>query len=166
MKRTILIILFGFLTTSIPLAGCTGNLLGCGAHYEETYGGYDYIFSSIAIDSDNSLNVTVKLLNGGGGWIEDSNEFEEGQTIWVSLKIKLSNGNEIEIKPNHQTWDVNGDSWNQSYWGTNLYFNSLAGFCDDGCEEVQFHAGDEFGAIYHDGTCESSPWIEITNDSI
>ena len=120
----------------------------------------------LLIDSDNSLNVTVKLLNGGGGWIEDSNEFEEGQTIWVSLKIKLSNGNEIDIKPNHQTWEVNGDSWNQSYWGTNLYFNSLAGFCDDGCEEVQFHAGDEFGAIYHDGTCESSPWIEITNDRI
>ena len=149
------------IATSFPLAGCIGNTLSCGKHYEETYGGYDYIFSSTTIDSDNSLNVTVELLNGGGGWIEDSNEFEEGQTIWVSLKIKLSNGNEIEIKPNHQTWEVSGDSWNQSYWGTNLFFSSPSGFCNDGCEEVQFHAGDEFGAIYYDGTCDSSPWILI-----
>ena len=144
-----------------PLSGCTGNLGGCGVGYDEMYGGYDYEFSKMEISSDNSLNVTVKLQRSGGGWIEDSEEFEEHQTIWVSLHIKMSNGDEIQIQPNHETWEVNGDAWNQSYWGTNLYFSSPVGFCDYGCEELRFIAGDEYGIIYYDGTCESSPWIEL-----
>ncbi|MCH2641217.1 MAG: hypothetical protein MKZ55_01930 [Candidatus Thalassarchaeum sp.] len=143
------------------LSGCTQSLGGCGVGYEEMYGGYDYEFSNHDIANDNSLNVTVRLQNGGGGWIEDSDEFEEHQTIWVTLNIKLSNGNEVQIKPNHQTWEVNGDAWNESYWGTNLYFSSPAGFCDNGCEQIRFSAGDEFGFIYYDGTCDSSPWIDI-----
>jgi len=145
----------------IPLSGCTGVNGGCGAGYEEMYGGYDYEFSKMEVSSDNTLNVTVKLQRAGGGWIEDSDEFEEHQTIWVSLHIKMSNGDEVKIQPNHQTWDVNGDAWNQSYWGTNLYFSSPVGFCDYGCEELRFSAGDEYGFIYYDGTCESSPWIEL-----
>jgi len=144
-----------------PLSGCTGNLGGCGVGYDEMYGGYDYEFSKMEISSENSLNVTVKLQRSGGGWIEDSEEFEEHQTIWVSLHIKMGNGDEIQIQPNHQTWEVNGDAWNQSYWSTNLYFSSPVGFCDYGCEELRFSAGDEYGVIYYDGTCESSPWIEL-----
>lgn len=144
-----------------PLSGCIENLGGCGVGYDEMYGGYDYEFSKMEIATDNSLNITVKLQNGGGGWIEDSEEFEEHQTIWVTLYIKMNDGNEIQIRPNHQTWDVNGDAWNQSYWGTNLYFLSQTGFCDTGCEQIRFSAGDEFGGIYYDGTCESSPWIDL-----
>ena len=145
----------------IPLSGCTETLGGCGVGYDEMYGGYDYEFSKVEISSDNSLNVTVTLQRAGGGWIEDSDEFEEHQTIWVSLDIKMSSGDEVQIQPNHQTWEVNGDAWNQSYWGTNLYFSSPVGFCDYGCEEIRFSAGDENGLIYYDGTCESSPWIDI-----
>jgi hypothetical protein len=157
-KSSLLII---FVIVFVPLTGCTQPLGGCGVGYDEMYGGYDYEFSKMEISSDNSLNVTVKLQKSGGGWIEDSDEFEEHQTIWVSLHIKMSNGDVVQIQPNHQTWEVNGDAWNQSYWGTNLYFSSPIGFCDYGCEELQFSAGDEYGVIYYDGTCESSPWIEL-----
>ncbi len=145
----------------VPLTGCTQSLGGCGVGYDEMYGGYDYNFAKHEIANDNSINVTVRLLNGGGGWIENSDEFEEEQTIWVSLHIKMSDGSEKKIDPNHQYWEVNGDAWNQSYWGTNLYFLSPTGFCDEGCEKIRFSAGDEFGFIYYDGTCESSPWIDI-----
>ena len=51
------------------LSGCTQSLGGCGVGYEEMYGGYDYEFSNHDIANDNSLNVTVRLQNGGGGWI-------------------------------------------------------------------------------------------------
>ena len=147
----------------IPLSGCTSSLSSgmCGEGYEEMYGGYDYDFSKIEIANDNSLNVTVYLLNGGGGWIEDSDEFQEMQTIWVSLKVKLSDGTEIKIERQTQDWEVNGDSSDTSYWSTNLYFSSPAGFCDSGCEEVKFSAGYQDGVIYYDGTCESSPWIDV-----
>jgi hypothetical protein len=145
----------------IPISGCTESLGGCGAGYDEMYGGYDYNFSKIQIASDNSLNVTVHLLNGGGGWFENSDEFEEEQTIWVSLDIKMGDGTEKEINPQSQGWLVNGNAGNGSYWGTNLYFSSPAGFCDVGCEEIRFSAGDEFGFVYYDGTCDTSPWIDI-----
>jgi hypothetical protein len=146
----------------IPLSGCTESLGGCGVGYDEMYGGYDYDFSTIQIASDNSLNVTVHLLNGGGGWFEDSEEFQEVQTIWVSLDIKISDGSIKEINPQSQGWIINGNAGNGSYWGGNLYFTSPVGFCDVGCEEIQFTAGDEFGFIYYDGTCDTSPWVEIT----
>ena len=154
-------LLLFFVVALTPLSGCIEALGGCGAHYDEAYGGYDYVYSKKVVASDNSLNVTVQLLNGGGGWIENSDEFQEEQTIYVTLHIKLANGNEVQIKPNHQYWEVNGDSANQSYWGTNLYFSSRTGFCDNGCEEIRFSAGSDFGAIYYDGTCDSSPWIGI-----
>jgi hypothetical protein len=145
----------------VPLSGCTGITGGCGAGYEEMYGGYDYIYSTKNVDSANSLNVTIELLKAGGGWLEDSDEFQEGQSVWVTLYVKMNDGSEQSIGFNSNGWEVNGDSSNGSYWSTNLYYQSPTGFCDNGCEEVKFSAGVEHGVIYYDGTCDSSPWIDI-----
>ena len=145
----------------IPLSGCTQSLVGCGAGYDEMYGGYDYIYSNKDVASDNSLNVTIKLLKSGGGWLEDSEENEESQSIWVTLTIKMDDGSEVKVGYNSNTWEVNGDSWDEMFWSTNLYYQSPVGFCDDGCDQVTFSASVENGAIYYDGTCDTSPWIDI-----
>ena len=79
------------------LSGCTQSLGGCGVGYEEMYGGYDYDFSKHDIANDNSLNVTVRLQNGGGGWIEDSDEFEDHHRFCVSLNIIFCNGIDVLI---------------------------------------------------------------------
>ena len=145
----------------IPLSGCTQSLVGCGAGYDEMYGGYDYIYSSKDVASDNSLNVTIKLLKSGGGWLEDSEQNEESQSIWVTLTIKMDDGSEVKVGYNSNTWEVNGDSWDEMFWSTNLYYQSPVGFCDDGCDQATFSASVENGAIYYDGTCDTSPWIDI-----
>ena len=145
----------------IPLSGCTQSLVGCGAGYDEMYGGYDYIYSSKDVASDNSLNVTIKLLKSGGGWLEDSEQNEESQSIWVTLTIKMDDGSEAKVGYNSNTWEVNGDSWDEMFWSTNLYYQSPAGFCDNGCDQVTFSASVEGGAIYYDGTCNTSPWVDI-----
>ena len=145
----------------IPLSGCTQSLVGCGAGYDEMYGGYDYIYSSKDVASDNSLNVTIKLLKSGGGWLEDSEENEESQSIWVTLTVKMDDGSEVKVGYNSNMWEVNGDSWDEMFWSTNLYYQSPVGFCDDGCDQVTFSASVENGAIYYDGTCDTSPWIDI-----
>jgi hypothetical protein len=158
-KRISLVLLC--IAAMIPLSGCTGIIGGCGAGYDEMYGGYDYIYSTKNVDSANSLNVTIELLKAGGGWLEDSEEFQEGQSVWVTLYVKMNDGSEQSIGFNSNGWEVNGDSSNGSYWSTNLYYQSPTGFCDNGCGEVKFSAGVEGGAIYYDGTCDSSPWIDI-----
>tara|TARA_B100001996_G_C18628061_1_gene580615 strand:+ start:870 stop:1415 length:546 start_codon:yes stop_codon:yes gene_type:complete len=146
----------------IPLSGCTESSSGwCGVGYDEMYGGYDYTYSTKNVGPDNSLNVTIELLRVGGGWLEDSEEHQEGQSVWVTLYVKMNDGSEHGIAFNNNDWEVNGDYNNGSYWSTNLYYQSSAGFCDYGCDQVKFSAGDEYGAIYYDGTCESSPWIEL-----
>jgi hypothetical protein len=145
----------------IPLSGCTEIIGGCGEGYDEMYGGYDYIYSNKNVDADNSLNVTIELLKAGGGWLEDSEEFQEGQSVWVTLYVQMSDGSEQSVGFNSNDWEVNGDSANGSYWSTNLYYQSPTGFCGNGCEEVKFSAGVEGGVIYYDGTCDSSPWIDI-----
>ena len=145
----------------IPLSGCTEIIDGCGEGYHEMYGGYDYTYSNKNVDSDESLNVTIELLKAGGGWLEDSDEYQEGQSVWVTLYVKMNDGSEQSIGFNSNGWEVNGDSSNGSYWSTNLYYQSPTGFCDNGCEEVKFSAGVENGVIYYDGTCDSSPWIDI-----
>jgi len=40
-------------------------------------------------------------------------------------------------------------------------FTSPVGFCDDGCERLNFSGSMEYGVIYYDGTCDSSPWLNI-----
>ena len=153
--------IIGVLLAISSLSGCTQVLGGCGAGYDEMYGGYDYIYSSKDVASDNSLNVTIKLLKSGGGWLEDSEENEESQSIWVTLTIKMDDGSEVKVGYNSNTWEVNGDSWDEMFWSTNLYYQSPVGFCDDGCDRVTFSASVENGAIYYDGTCDTSPWIDI-----
>jgi hypothetical protein len=147
----------------IPLSGCTSSLSSgmCGEGYEEMYGGYDYSYSSISIDSDNTLNVSVVLLNGGGGWLEESEVKEVDAEIFVSLYVKKTDGTEQKVGFHSTTWTVHGDSEDGSYWSTLLNYESPVGFCDSGCEEVKFSAGYQDGAIYYDGTCDSSPWIDV-----
>ena len=146
----------------VPLSGCIGSSsTWCGAGYDEMYGGYDYVYSNKDVASDNSINVTIGLLKSGGGWLEESEEYQESQSVWVTLTVKMSDGSEQDIGYNSNSWEVNGDSSDGIYWSTYLYYQSPVGFCDDGCEELKFSAGYENGVIYYDETCDSSPWIDI-----
>ena len=146
----------------IPLSGCIGSSsTWCGAGHDEMYGGYDYVYSNKDVASDNSINVTIGLLKSGGGWLEESEEYQESQSVWVTLTVKMSDGSEQNIGYNSNSWEVNGDSSNGIYWSTHLYYQSPAGFCDDGCDELKFSAGYENGVIYYDETCDSSPWINL-----
>lgn len=126
------------------------------------YGGYDYIYASTTIDTDNSLNVTVRLIGGGGGWLEDSDQHEENKEVYAGLTIKLGDGTEETVGHGSMTWVVNGDDYDGSYWSTKLYFQSPSGFCDDGCEEMKFSGQEQDLVYYYDNTCDSSPWVEIT----
>ena len=146
----------------VPLSGCMGsNSTWCGAGHDEMYGGYDYVYSNKDVASDNSINVTIGLLKFGGGWLEESEEYQESQSVWVTLTVKMSDGSEQDIGYNSNSWEVNGDSSDGIYWATYLYYQSPAGFCDDGCDELKFSAGYENGVIYYDETCDSSPWINL-----
>ena len=146
----------------VPLSGCMGSSsTWCGAGHDEMYGGYDYVYSNKDVASDNSINVTIGLLKSGGGWLEESEEYQESQSVWVTLTVKMSDGSEQDIGYNSNSWEVNGDSSDGIYWSTHLYYQSPAGFCDDGCDELKFSAGYENGVIYYDETCDSSPWIDI-----
>ena len=151
-------------TLIFPLTGCiqssTGTL-GCGEGYEEMYGGYDYVYSSKVVNPDNSLNITIELLKSGGGWLEDNEDYEESQSVWVSLYVQMADGTEIETSYQSAGWEVNGDSADGTYWSTYLYYESSPNFCDDGCTQVKHLATYEGGVIYYDGACDSSPWIEI-----
>ena len=146
----------------VPLSGCMGSSsTWCGAGHDEMYGGYDYVYSNKDVASDNSINVTIGLLKSGGGWLEESEEYQESQSVWVTLTVKMSDGSEQDIGYNSNSWEVNGDSSDGISWSTHLYYQSPAGFCDDGCDELKFSAGYENGVIYYDETCDSSPWIDI-----
>ena len=145
------------------MTGCIGptTLMGCGEAYKNMYGGYDYTFASIDVDQNNALNLTVELLNGGGGWLEESEEDEADVDIYVTLRIKNSDGDELPVEFQSSTWEINGDSEDGASWLTYLWYQSPDGFCDDGCEEVQFSAGQQDGFIYFDGTCDASPWVDV-----
>ena len=147
----------------ITIAGCTSsNNINCGEGYEEMYGGYDYAFNSTSIDAQNSLQVKMEIVNGAGGWwLEESQTDEESQELWVSITVKFSDATEEKIEFQKANWNNYGDASSGSYWSEILTFNSPDGFCDDGCEEVRFSAGYQDGVIYYDGTCDSSPWIDI-----
>ena len=80
------------------------------------YGGYDYVYSSKVVNPDNSLNVTIKLLKSGGGWLEDNEDYEESQSVWVSLYVQMADGTEIEASYQSTGWEVNGDSADGTYW--------------------------------------------------
>ncbi len=151
-------------TLMLPLTGCIQSgtgALGCGEEYEEMYGGYDYIYSSKVVNPDNSLNVTLELLKSGGGWLEDNYDYEESQSVWVNLHVKMADGTQVEVTYQSSNWIVNGDSTDGTYWSTYLYYESSPNFCDDGCTEVKHSASYESGAIYYDGTCDTSPWVDV-----
>lgn len=149
--------------TSFVLSGCTGisGLTGCGEAYEEMYGGYDYVYGTMAVDSQNKLTVTLELVSGGGGWLEESEVHEADQELWVGLDVKFSDGTVEDIGFQHSNWENYGDGNDGSSWFTTLTFTSPDGFCQGGCEEVRFSAGYQDGSIYYDGTCETSPWVEV-----
>ena len=95
----------------IPLSGCIGSTsTWCGAGHDEMYGGYDYVYSNKDVASDNSINVTIGLLKSGGGWLEESEQYQESQSVWVTLTVKMSDGSEQDIGYNSNSWEVNGDS--------------------------------------------------------
>ncbi|MGB1364762.1 MAG: hypothetical protein ACPH9F_07760 [Candidatus Poseidoniaceae archaeon] len=147
----------------ITIAGCTSsNNVNCGEGYDEMYGGYDYGFNSTSVNAQNSLQVTMEIVNGGGGWwLEESETYQESQTLWVDITVKFADGTTEEIAFKQSNWNNFGDGNSGSSWSKHLTFISPDGFCDDGCEEVRFSAGFEYGTMYHDGTCESSPWVDI-----
>ncbi len=151
------------LLCAILLTGCTGpsNLFGCGEAYENMYGGDDYTFTSKEVDQNNALNVTVKILNGAAGWLEESDEKEVDAEVYVTLRIKNSVGDETVVDFQSSTWEINGDSEDGSNWVTYLWYQSPDGFCDDGCDKVNFVAGFQDGFIYYDGTCDTSPWVDV-----
>tara|TARA_X000001036_G_C20262048_1_gene636655 strand:- start:86 stop:571 length:486 start_codon:yes stop_codon:yes gene_type:complete len=151
------------LTLLILMSGCTSPQTSalCGEGYDEMYGGYDYIYVSTSIDTDNSLNITVQILGGGGGWLEESDIHEANQEVTVGLTVKLGDGSEQSIGYGSQTWTVEGDEHDGSYWLSLLYFQSPAGFCDTGCEEIKFSGGEQDAVYYYDETCDSSPWVDI-----
>ena len=134
----------------IPLSGCIGSSsTRCGAGHDEMYGGSDYVYSNKDVASDNSINVTIKLLKSGGGWLEESEEYQESQSVWVTLTVKMSDGSEQDIGYNSNSWEVNGDWSDGIYWWTYLYYQSPAGFCDNGCDELKFIAGYQGGVVYY-----------------
>ena len=151
------------LLCAILLTGCTGpsNLFGCGEAYENMYGGDDYTFTSKEVDQNNALNVTVKILNGAAGWLEGSDEKEVDAEVYVTLRVKNSAGDETVVDFQSSTWEINGDSEDGSNWVTYLWYQSPDGFCDDGCNKVNFVAGFQDGFIYYDGTCDTSPWVDV-----
>ena len=151
------------LLCAILLTGCTGpsNLFGCGEAYENMYGGDDYTFTSKEVDQNNALNVTVKILNGAAGWLEGSDEKEVDAEVYVTLRVKNSAGDETVVDFQSSTWEINGDSEDGSNWVTYLWYQSPDGFCNDGCDKVNFVAGFQDGFIYYDGTCDTSPWIDV-----
>ena len=158
MQRIVsLIIVFFF------LPGCLGDsLLGCGEGYDEMHAG-DYSIDSINIDATtNQLNVVIKNEGGASGFIREVEALEQSQTIWVTLEI-LHNGITTSIggEDTEHSWSVTGNSDSGDSWSTLLTFTSPDGFCDSGCEEIRFSAGHYDGIMYHNGTCDSSPWFEI-----
>tara|TARA_B100000925_G_C21711207_1_gene346736 strand:- start:1 stop:489 length:489 start_codon:yes stop_codon:yes gene_type:complete len=147
----------------MTMAGCTSsNNIGCGEGYEEMYGGYEYGFNSTSVDAQNSLQVKVEIVKGSGGWwLEESETYQESQTLWVDITVKFSDGTTEEISFKRSDWNNIGDGGSGSSWNKILTFNSPDGFCDSGCEEVQFSGSFEYGIMYYDGTCYSSPWVDI-----
>ena len=147
----------------LPLSGCTGltGMGGCGEGYEEMYGGYDYVYDTKVVDSQNNLTVILELVNGGGGWLEESEVNEADQDLWVGLDVKFSDGTIENIAFKQTGWENYGDGHGGSYWSTTLTLTSPEDFCQGGCEEVRFSAGYQDGSIYHDGTCENSPWVSV-----
>jgi hypothetical protein len=150
------------LAVLIPLSGCTGldGLGGCGEGYAEMHNG-DYVEALIDVDAQGVLTVQFQALGSGFGFLEESEEYQTDPDIYVSLSVEHSNGSTTQVGFNTNGWDNYGDAAGGSSWGSLVTFTSPEGFCDDGCERLNFSGSMEYGVIYYDGTCDSSPWLNI-----
>ena len=112
--------------TTFTLSGCTGltGIAGCGEAYEEMYGGYDYVYDTKTVDSQDQLTVILELVSGGGGWLEESEVHEANQDLWVGLDVKFSDGTVEEIAFRQADWENYGDGHDGSSWATTLTFTS------------------------------------------
>ena len=155
--------IFSLIFVFFFLAGCLGtSSVGCGEGYEEMHAG-DYSIYSINIDATtNQLNVVIKNEGGASGFIREVEALGEEQTILVTLHTQ-HNGTTTSIggEDTDHSWSVTGDSGSGDSWSSMLTFTSPDGFCDLGCEEIRFSAGQNDGVIYHNGTCDSSPWFAV-----
>ena len=146
----------------VTMAGCTSNNTNCGPGYEEMYGGNEYGLNSTIVDAQNSLTVKIEIVKGGGGWwLEESETYQESQNLWADITVKFADGTTEEVGFQRANWNNYGDGSAGSAWSKILTFISPDGFCDVGCEEVRFSGSFEYGIMYYDATCQSSPWIDI-----
>lgn len=147
----------------IPLSGCTESLVGCGDAYNEMHMG-DYTYQTLNVDSATGVLTVVVVTDTHMGYV-NNDDWEDGRyPAYAVLTIEMSDGSTSEAGPRIQNdWTVTAD--NGDVWANTLTFESASGFCDDGCERVKF-AGDAYtdphsSIVYYDGTCDSSPWIDI-----
>ena len=158
MRSQILVFVLALL---IPLSGCTGpgSLVGCGEGYSEMHNG-DYVETLLSVDTNGKL--TVKFESGDSpGFLESSEKYQTDPNVYVTLYVMHEDGTETSVAFRQSGWENFGDGAEGSSWNSLLTFNSPDGFCDDGCEKLRLGTNTEYGQLYYDGTCESSPWIDI-----
>ena len=150
------------LAVLFPLSGCTGlsGVAGCGEGYSEMHNG-DYVESLISVDTNGKL--TVKFESGNSpGFLEESEEYQTDPNIYVTLYVHFDDGSETSVAFRQSGWDNYGDGAGGSSWNSMLTYNSPDGFCDDGCKRVKLGTNMEYGQLYYNGTCDSSPWIDVS----
>jgi len=158
MRSQILVFVLALL---VPLSGCTGpgGLVGCGEGYSEMHNG-DYVETLLSVDTNGKL--TVKFESGDSpGFLESSEKYQTDPNVYVTLYVIHEGGTETSVAFRQSGWENFGDGAEGSSWNSLLTFNSPDGFCNDGCEKLRLGTNTEYGQLYYDGTCESSPWIDI-----
>ena len=158
MRSQILVFVLALL---VPLSGCTGpgGLVGCGEGYSEMHNG-DYVETLLSVDTNGKL--TVKFESGDSpGFLESSEKYQTDPNVYVTLYVMHEDGTETSVAFRQSGWENFGDGAEGSSWSSLLTFNSPDGFCDDGCEKLRLGTNTEYGQLYYDGTCDSSPWIDI-----
>ena len=160
LRFNILVMMMAFF---VPLSGCLQSTLGCGDAYNEMHMG-DYVFQTLEVDSVTGVLTVVVSSDTSMGYVQNDDWENERYPAYATLTVEMSDGSTSDAGPRIQNdWTVTADSGD--YWSTTLTFESAAGFCDSGCDRVKLDASaytDPYNSIlYHDGTCESSPWIDI-----
>ena len=160
LRFNILVMMMAFL---VPLSGCLQSTFGCGDAYNEMHMG-DYVFQTLEVDSVTGVLTVVVSSDTSMGYVQNDDWENERYPAYATLTVKMSDGSTSDAGPRIQNdWTVTADSGD--YWSTTLTFESAAGFCDDGCDRVKLDASaytDPYNSVlYHDGTCRSSPWIDI-----
>jgi hypothetical protein len=151
--------LVALMVFSLPLTGCMQSLAGCEEGYSEMHAG-DYVESAMAVDSNGKLTVQFES-EDSPGFLEASEEYQTDPNIYVTLYVEFDDGSQTSVAFRQSGWDNFGDGAGGSSWGTHLTYNSPDGFCDGGCKRVKLGTNMEYGVLYYNGTCDSSPWIDI-----